>query len=257
MATELEHPEAYYIDANGVQQKIRAEELFDVSKRALAAEHHLTDKTGQIDLHPRARDGATPHFVATGVRGTRSVFEGEKDPTHDARVETLLRKLEGARTWRLGLGNWVNRPNGQFNWEVKNPIALQFYKWGNEVYRIVTRNAIVRHDLFGQALRLDMSVNQPWVAIEVIHTHFPEEEAFAAMLEMSERVPFYVLFDFTVMEDKFVRVEPKANAIIYREWTYLIHDGHVWRGEQKQDIRTSAALRTHVLALFRKWNIKF
>ena len=199
----------------------------------------------------------TPHFFATGVRGARGVYDGEDDPRHDARVDTLLRKLRSERMWRLGLGDTVSKPNGGFDWELSNRIELPAYEWGNEVYRIVTRDAIVRHDLFGQAFNLHMSVNQPWVAIEVIHTHFPEEAAFAAMLELSERVPFYVLFDFTAVGDKFVRVEPELNAIIYRKWAYLIHDGHVWKGDEKTDIRTSAALKVHILKQFKSWNVKF
>lgn len=256
MAAELEHPVAYYFDADGVKEKILAEELSDVSRHAFAAEQDLTDEVGQVILSPRARHGVVPHFVATGVRGTRSVFEGETDPTHDERVSTLLGKLKSAKTWRLGLGDFVNNPNGKSDWELSDPITLPAYEWGNEVYRIVTRDAIVRHDLFGQALNLDMSVNQPWVAIEVINTHFPEEKAFAAMLEMSERVPFYVLFDLTTIKDKFVRIEPDSNAIIYREWTYFIHNGSVWKGRKKQEIRTSAALEVHVQAMLRKWSNK-
>jgi hypothetical protein len=257
MPTELEHPAAYFFDEKGVRQRILAEELSDPTKHALAAEQQLTDKSGQLDLHPRVPNDAVPHFVKTGLRGTRSIFEGEKDPTHDARVNTLLGKLERSRRWRLGLGEPVNQPNDKLVWELRDGIALPAYDWGSEVYRITAKDAIVRHDLFGQSLRLDMSTNQPWVAIEVIHTHFPEQKAFEAMLEMSERVPFYVLFDFTVMKDKFVRVEPESNAIVYREWTYLVHSGHVWKGTEKQSIRTSAALEVHVRNLFKEWNVKF
>lgn len=257
MSTELEHPAAYYFDDNGVQQRILAKDLSNVATRTLAAEQKLTDKTGQIDLHPRVPSEAVPHFVATGVRRTRSVCDGERDPTHDARVDALLAKLKSRRTWKLALGKAASKSGQPLNWELTEPIVLPAYEWDAEVYRIMTKDSIVRHDLFGQALRLGMSANQPWVAIEVIHTHFPEESAFAAMLEMSERVPFYALFDFTAAKDKFVRVEPESDAIIYRDWTYLIHDGHVWKGNQKQAIQTSAALKVHVTQQLNKWDIKF
>jgi hypothetical protein len=257
MSTELEHPAAYYFDDNGIQQRILAEDLSNVTTRAFAAEQKLTDKTGQVDLHPRVPSEAVPHFVATGVRGTRSIYEGERDPTHDARVSALLGKLKTRRTWKLALGEAVSQTGQPLEWKLTDPIALSAYEWDDEVYRIMAKDTIVRHDLFGQALRLDMSVNQPWVAIEVVHSHFPEEKAFAAMLEMSERVPFYVLFDFTAMKDKFVRVESESDAIIFRDWTYLIHDGHVWKGGKKQDIRTSAALKVHILEMFAGWNVKF
>ncbi|QQC63161.1 hypothetical protein [Paraburkholderia ginsengisoli] len=257
MPAKLEHDLAYYFDKQGVRQEIRAEDLSDVTTRALAAEQNLTDKSGQTELSPRVRNGAVPHFVATGVRGTRNIFEGETDDTHNARVRALLQRLKGARKWQLALGESVAKSTGGFDWKLHDAIELTAYEWGNEVYRIVTKDAIIRHDLFGQALRLDMSANEPWVAIEVIHTHFPEEEAFGAMLDLSERVPFYVLFDFTALRDKFLRVLPESNAIIYREWTYLIHDGQVWKGTKKQDIRTSAALKVHVLDMFRRWDVKF
>lgn len=47
-----------------------------------------------------------------------------------------------------------------------------------------------------------MSIHHPWVAIEVINKHFPEEKAFTAMIELSKQIPFLVMFDLLTEKTK-------------------------------------------------------
>lgn len=127
------------------------------------------------------------------------------------------------------------------------------YQWGSEIHRILNETAIVRHDIFGQSNELGMSVNRPWIAIEVINTHFPEEEAFAAMLETTKRIPLLILFDFTSHKNRFLNVDKATNRLVYRPWTYLIRNGQLWRGTSPTEITSSSLFKVSVEAMFKRW----
>lgn len=71
---------------------------------------------------------------------------------------------------------------------------LEDYLWDSEVHRITSSKSIVRHDIFGQNRNIAMSIFKPWVAIEIINTHYPSEDTFVEMINLSKNFPFVVFF---------------------------------------------------------------
>ncbi len=127
---------------------------------------------------------------------------------------------------------------------------------GVEVTRHLAADVAVRHDIYGTSIALSSSYLRPSIAIEVIHSHYPEEQAFAGMLSLSERVPYIVFFEHTRRLNKFINVDPLKDQLIFDGFTYFIKGGHVWQGlgQQPTGIRSSAALRIALEQLIDSWD---
>ncbi|WP_454808322.1 hypothetical protein [Paraburkholderia fungorum] len=247
---DIEHPTAVYFDEVGKRFVVRAADLQDTEELALAKGRELYDASEQVRVAPRLSKNGVPHFYEIAPR-TRKVFTGEADPTHDRRVNDLHDRLQALDAWVLALTT-QRGPSGDYDYE--EILRLPPYSWGTETHRILNANVIVRHDIFGQSQDLAMSIRRPWLAIEVVHTHFPEEEAFTAFLDTSKRFPLVVLFEHTARRNVFVKVDNKRGLLQISRWTYYIRDGFVWRGDRKTNISTSAHLQVEFLKMLKGWD---
>lgn len=250
--TDIEHPIAVHFDQCGQRQEIRAEELLDNKRLAEARALILFDGSEQVRVAPRISEKGTPHFYSK-TTGIRKVFSGKKDATHDNRVQQLVKDLQSFDTWTLAQMQRIEEPNKSSKMVYDQEVRMPTYKWKHEVHRILTETAIVRHDVFGQSDELDMSVNRPWIAIEVINTHYPEEEAFKTFIDVSRRMPLLVLFDFTQFQNSFVKVEKAEKRLIYRPWTYLIRDGQLWKGTTPSKLKSAAEFRIDAEKMLDRW----
>jgi len=231
---------AYYEDVNGAVRQIKAKDLASSSIFELASNQTLYDGTGQYRLWPRPHSSATgrPHFQSReAAKGDRKIFKFEDDDVHNERIEKLIEKLQSRQRWTISLRKFkAAAPEKSFD--------LFNYTWGDEVHRIASSEAFIRHDIFGQASELGMSVRRPWVAIEVINTHYPDEEAFSAFLELSKRFPFIVIFEMTAKINYFSKINEHSGVI---EPIFCIYDGSVWKnGEPKDVLNTSSAFSAAV-----------
>jgi hypothetical protein len=231
---ELEHPIAIYYDIHGERQEIKAFELGDPKVLEKAKSLSLVDPSEQIALSPRIVAGKAPHFLAPTTTKIRNIYSGEKNLVHDNRIQANLTNLNSCGCWKVFTRDYIN----------KQPVTtdlfnLDNYRWNHEVHRIVGADTIVRHDLFGQAKQIEMSVFRPWVAIEVINTHYPEEVAFKALIALSQMMPLLVAFDFTDRVNYFFKIDPATGTIAVRLYIY---NGCVWFSGNKMDISSSAGL---------------
>ncbi|MBR8035642.1 hypothetical protein [Burkholderia vietnamiensis] len=254
MTSEVEHPVAYYVNEESQLCPIRVAELATKDGLEKAQSNALFNSSGDERLVVRIRKGYKPHYVRTGPPGRR-VYAAEDNPVHNARVKHLFEHLTALSTWRFGLGEPSSDAKGKFRWRLEDVMRLRPYTWGKEAYRIIDDNTTVQHDIFGHSSEVAMSVMQPWLAIEVINTHYPEEESFRAMLETSAKLPFTVVFDFTAKPDKFLRVVPKIGALLYGQYTFLIRNGAVYQGRELTKIKTSKQLKEQAIAMMRRFKI--
>lgn len=248
---DLEYKYAVYIDDEGKAHRIYASSIQDTAGYEaavnLSTEFGLLDPSEQFPIVPRLGGTAKRnHFTALGEPSVRTVFSGEaeNDKTHDARVFALLEQLTKSAHFVVE-GILTQRQQRSFQLLRK----LYEYQWGAEVHRIVSEEAVIRHDLFGQPTEIEMSIHRPWVAIEVIHTHFPEDVAFQGMVSVSRAMPLMVLFDCTDVQDYFLRVLPEQNRIETR--LYML-GGEVYLENNKLGIASAAGLRAEVMAAIRR-----
>ncbi|CAG0995650.1 hypothetical protein RHDC4_02801 [Rhodocyclaceae bacterium] len=236
MAGPLEHEVAYYFK-DGKRCPIYARELNNSATWATAKSEALVDAMGNT-LVPVNAD--TLHFRAPAESAARTTDRGENNPAHDDRVGALLKDLISRQTWKVETSGYIGR--NQIQAELYDLAAP--YQWDDEVIRIISSEAAVRHDLFGQVRELlDMSQRLPWVAIEVINTHYPEEKTFAGLRDLSKNMPLIVMFDFTQRPDHFLKINSQSGIITTKLY---MRDGDVFNLTERLDIQNSGALATYV-----------
>ncbi len=250
---DIEHPTAVYLDkATNERCVISAESLRDPKVLAHVRALALLDASEQVSVAPRFSSKGTPHFYATST-GTRRVYGGERDAAHDKRTRELVDSLQPLEKWSIALKIRKQLSTEPREVAYEQELHLPKYQWGFEIHRILSETTIVRHDIFGQANELSMSRTRPWVAIEVINTHFPEEAAYSAFIETSRAVPLIVLFDFVEFQNRFVSVEQANARLVYRPWTYLIKEGCLWKGANRLGLKNADEFEADAEKMLRRW----
>jgi hypothetical protein len=231
------YPHAIYYDAKGEQQKLFPDELHDTERRAFARSSELWDPDEEYRLFPRYREDS-PHFysLSNSARAFSRVLEN--DPAHDARVLDLLKELSSDTNFRVGFYEWDGTEKQFISFtQTRN------YSWGKEVTRALTANLRCRHDLFGASKDLKLTARFPWVAIEVVKHHYPDDQTFSALLSLTKELPCVILFDFIDVPNYFLHVDRSAGDI---RVIYYIYDGSVWKNDCRWKSCTPAFFREKV-----------
>ncbi len=215
----VKHPVAIYLRSKGGDVEIKQEDLEqDFAKFTLAQEgsdvKRLYDKKTKQPLSVRGEFGGMgdviPHFYdrVEGVPrdGQRREFlnRDASSTAHGNRIDDLVRVLNGLQRCEL-----VIEP---FHQPRETLAELIDYHWSTEAARSITSTASVRHDVFGQANSNWMTVGQPTVAIEVIDSHWPEEQSLAAMIEHSVHTPALIIFD--LIGSRLCRLDEKEETLL-------------------------------------------
>jgi hypothetical protein len=232
------HKVALYRDGKQVR-RIRYEHLTSPKALELARSHKLFNPTWEFRLF--VRGGASPHFFSLATRGRRSTDRQReaKSGHHDDRITYLLGELKGIpmkRTIEVGTNAWKDLPEGEDPWVA---IAeIKSYDWQKEVTRALSGASRCRHDLFGsRAQDLNLTGRHPWIAIEVIHEHYPNEATFSGLLTLSVSMPLVVLFDLATAGNYFLKVDSNLRRIRAR---FYIYNGCLWENDTNHGNQVSA-----------------
>lgn len=237
---ELKWPAAIYYDTHGIRRNINSAELYDsealAKSRALATEKKLYDKSGLIHLTPVTPKNDAYHFRQIGEE-RYAVLNMDGGTLHDKRVDELETILNSYDHWRFGTSIWDTKYSQP---EFSPIIDLDCYRWQSETVRSFKRDSYVRHDVFGQSNRLSTSKFHPWIAIEVIDTHFPTEETYQVFLAATTNTPFIICFDFIGYGDYFFRTGHEYLGR-YLPITSLMYmkDGVLWYGGKTNVLKTA------------------
>lgn len=218
------HACAVYFDKAGQRHVILAEELASPAKLEEARSHQLLD--AEEEFRMSVRGGQTPHFFALATEARKFSDERkEADPAHNQRVDALLQLLKTLPTdanVELGTTDWKQPPSDQWS-----PFAdIKGYVWGKEVTRALGGDIKCRHDLFGMPQGLNLTGRFPWVAIEVIHHHYPNSKTLEGLLTMTRLLPLVVLFDLVGKPNYFMKISPTMRQI---RAIFYLYRGRVWR----------------------------
>lgn len=213
---------AVYQTLDGTWHTVYPVNLHDVEFRAFLREQELWNIEREKRLFIRYRVDA-PHFYALSDRVRPIIERREASLRHNERVEQLLTALQQPN---LKFGYYHYTQDGR---EFITIFKSEQYTWSREVVR--SRLDIGwRHDLFGAHAGHRLSEHCPWVAIEVIDTHFPEDRAFDAWLRLSAEFPCLVLFDFVQEENYYFQVI-EANQRV--RFIYYIYEGALWKSREQ------------------------
>jgi hypothetical protein len=157
-----------------------------------------------------------------------------------------LKKLQLSSCWNIITNTFDPKQ------PIKNISSIEEYNWKDEVHRIISEETIIRHDLFGQSKLIAMSIFRPWVAIEVINTHFPDEETFSSMLELSKNVPFVALFDF-ISSPQLCSINTRTNEM---KIVYYIKDGLLYKNDNPAKSQTTTGFQIEIAEYLKRQKAK-
>ena len=203
---------AKYRNANGDWEEITLGKLAEIAKdagaRASLREKQLWSEDEEYRLSPRFREDA-PHFYSPSDHTRTLCRRQENSQEHQQRCEELLQKLSSS-VWTVGFNFWKDQErfyHAMFD--------SQEYLWGTEITRALTSDIRWRHDIFGAKMDLRTSERFPWLAIEVIDSHFPDEKALKGWLKASACFPYVVAFDFVRAKDYFLQFKDNNLRMTY------------------------------------------
>jgi len=192
----------------------------------------LLDGNEEHRLYPReGGQGGLRHFYCRETTTRNLIQRKENSPEHNERIKTLVEQLEKPGACRLRL---YSRIKQGWSTEERELAVIENYRWQKEVVLIPNKSLRVRHDIFGiRATNIGMSSIFPWVAIEVIHHHYPSAESFAAMLEWSAQIPLVIIFDNVAKPNFFFQIKTttsRTNTCDAR-CIFYIYEGQLWENE--------------------------
>lgn len=230
------HEKASY-EKDGQWITITPEQLRDTEQLALAREKQLYDSEEQkYELFIRNRENL-PHFYRKGT--IRHNLDRQKDSSeHDEAVKKLHSFLKSNSSLHLKSKFFRGFHDKKLN-IIK---TMHDYTWDDEVTFAVAENGYVRFDLLGRPNSLNCTNKNPFVAFEVVDTHFSSKASFQALLELSKKLPFVIGYFFVKNTPYFnCPKNSEGNALAYVRVTCYIHDGDFWiRDERISDTVTDA-----------------
>ncbi|MDP2596402.1 hypothetical protein [Alteromonas stellipolaris] len=228
----MKYEYAVYTDENGEQQKLKPSELSNLSiaDRVKIRELELYDETEEYRVYPRFNK-KSPHFYCPSEERNYDKNNKDKSEKHDERVKEIVCSLQELEKFKVGYYNFENGvdENGKKTSEkfFETLVSLEKYTWSSEVSRILNSKLRVQHDVFGTNIELGMSQRKPFMAIEVVKSHFPEKNTYEGLIELSKQIPLLVAFDFTKKKNYFFQIDQRLKRV---RVSIYIYNGSLWSG---------------------------
>lgn len=242
----LKWEQATYQGANETWVTVHVDELQDLGYRSLLQDQELWDIDREYRLLIRSGPGR-PHFYSLTKRLRFPRSRGETSKRHADRVKKLLEQLQ-SQHYLFGYRTFENGT------PIFNPLFnSKNYAWAKEVTRTLSGEIQWRHDLFGAEATHRHTERYPWIAIEVIDSHFPDEAVLETWLELSSRFPYFVVFDFVERRNYYLEVDQTKQQV---RVVYFIYDGSMWRSGAQWNKCTATFFKEKVRSeILRDWVI--
>lgn len=185
----MKHKKAIYYSVDDERITVRSSELKDPKTLASLDKVELWEDSETERLTTVNREGS-PHFRGLpSFVGGRVLFS-EETSEHNERVSSELENLHSNQKVEF---NYYTNPREKITEPILN---IRDYQWEKEVTKYYTNEVSLRHDIYGVSKRLNTSIKQPEVVIEVVDSSFLSEEAFNLLLRKTEHYPLVVFFVF-------------------------------------------------------------
>lgn len=228
---------AWYVNGHKQWEEVSFRELARNERRAELRERELRDKRdGIIKLgirnHPK-----TPHFFER--RRIRTDLEpcAKESEAHEEKKQMVCAFLSKYDKHDIG---YYERPWEKEDKGFESLVRLkEKYQWGTEVQFGLVYGKFVRFDIFGRLQdEIQLTDKCPFVAIEVVDTHFHSQEAFKVLLETSKNIPLVVAYYFIPVAPRIncVHKPERANGYSRLRLQCYIADGSFWfRNERVEE----------------------
>jgi len=225
------YPVAQYLNEDKEVEKVHFSALTDLNKRAYLRGKDLVDEKGSVRLGIRYPQKKTPHFYRLSQR--RDELDGglNEGKDHESHKNNICTFLSGYNKYRFG---FYERPwaedKSKFGFE--DVIKLnKKYEWTTEVAFGLISGKFIRFDILGKSLdSVELIDSYPYVAIEVVDSHFHSKEAFKILLSATKNIPLIVIYYF-VSKSPYLnqtKCPDRKNGYPKVRLQYHIADGSLW-----------------------------
>lgn len=236
----MKYNNAYFQQDNSeVWQAVEAKHLFNnIDLIASLRKHKLFEHrndTNQLFIRNR-KD--CPHFYSRGLNRKKVGF-GKESIDHQKRINLTFEKLNSPSTKKVQLGY---SDYTDYDKNLKNRDAIRFeavktltnYKWGVEINYPINESQHVVFDILGRHNDLHWTENKPFLAIEVVDTHFTDLEVFKELLILTKKQPLVIAYIFVKDTSYCYPPDSKINHETFKITTrYYMQDGSFWTDDER------------------------
>lgn len=228
---------AWYLNDNDQWEEVGYNELVREERRAELREKDLReDAAGEIQLgirnHPK-----TPHFFDKH-RIRADIDPGAKESdAHDQQKRMIRSFLIKYSKHNFG---YYERPWDKSNKGFDTLLKVKDYTWDDEVQFGLVYGKYVRFDILGRSTKeIQLTDKYPYVAIEIVDTHFHSQQTFKALLETTRNIPIIITYYFVPTAPRYncVHKPERTNSYSKIRLQHYIADGSFWfRNERAEDL---------------------
>ena len=217
------HKIAFYKDENNIWHKVYYAELFNKQKRVELREKDLYDKpNGDLQLGIRNHK-TTPHFYVK--RHIRKPLESKskKGKLHNKQIDIIYNFLKKYKKHSFNIFEEIIFKIKNYEWEKEAKFGIIYGKYA--VFDILGRDSENIH----------LTDRNPYVAIEVVDTHFHSKETFKILLEATKNLPIIIIYFFIKQIPKLNRLKKPKKENHYTKNVIYFHmsDGSFWEQNER------------------------
>lgn len=195
----MKYNKVYYYDIKDNRQEFFAKNLDTKENIAVLKKHEIWDDTETLLLTPVDyvnHETKRSYFRSIPNQPNRLLCLDESYE-HDTKVDEIYDTLIKSNNLKIWFKDFTGYP------ATNSTISkLQNYHWNFEVSReLYGFDQRVRFDLFGQCANGTISEKRPELIIEVIDSHFLDENLFVYLRSRTKQMPCVVLFYFISTEN--------------------------------------------------------
>ena len=220
--------EAYYLE-NENWEVASFEQLRDPNERAILRQKDLrNEQNGSLVLGIRNHP-ITPHFfqksrLRTNIEG--GVNESDEHNSSRDKMLAFLRRND-LNSFGFYESPWESDLTAKgFDFIIKS----RNYTWESEVKFGLIYGKYIIFDILGRYNELTFTNKYPFIAIEIVDTHFHSQESFKVLLELSKNLPIIILYYF-VSKEPYLNSKKnplRANTYSKNRIYHYISDGSFW-----------------------------
>lgn len=221
--------EAYYKDENNNWEVILYRELTNPNNRAIYREKQLFNEINGNKILGIRNHPSTPHFYQKLFLRMNIESGISETVEHNMNQEMIMNFLNKYKKNSFGFyeSPWEKEKSDK---GFDNIIKLKEYSWGKEVKFGLIHGKYIVFDILGRSDSFNLLDTTPFVAIEVVDTHFHSKETFKVLLALSRNLPILILYYFVSQAPYLNQVSKplRSNSFTKNRIYHYISDGSFW-----------------------------
>ena len=227
------YDEAFYINEQSQWVLVSYKELENEERRAELREKDLREKPNGLYQLGIRNHQITPHFFQKRPIRNNIDSGGIESEGHENGKNMLFNFLNKYSKQTFG---YYEKPWDKINKGYEALLKAKEYQWAKEVSFGIVYGKYIRFDIFGRsAAELSLTDKFPYIAIEVVDTHFHSQGAFKALLELTRNLPVIVIYYFIEKAPYLNCVKaPKSDYFFSKNrFQYYLSDGSFWARNER------------------------